>query len=354
MTEAATPEYTEPDQQEPIDVTESSAVALRGGRDNTLTEAWTPSPLALLSDEDFDRRIELLQVEQNRIAKIKRACLKDEVHYGTIPGTPRPSLYQPGAEFFNRMTDLRPDYEVQREVMDLGEDRPPMIRYQVLCRLVHRVTGEEFCQGWGSSSTWERKHRYRFSGRVCPSCGQETIMRSKYPDRETQDIGWYCNKNRGGCGGNFRSDDQAVAGQDLGQVENPDPHDLDNTVLQYACKRAYVKATRTGHNLSELFTQDIEDDPQAAADQAAAQKKQQGKGTQSKPTTPDTVMLDDKAQFRVREKAEERAKELGDESINGAAILTDIVKGKDLAAVAQNRLPDLLKAISNWEPGRPS
>ena len=44
-----------------------------------------------------------------------------------------------------------------------------------------------------------------------------------------------------------------------GEVENPDPWDLDTTLLKMAEKRAHVDATLRACAASGLFTQDIED-----------------------------------------------------------------------------------------------
>ena len=38
----------------------------------------------------------------------------------------------------------------------------------------------------------------------CPNCGT-MLRRSKYPDKDDGDLGWYCWKKRGGCGNQYKS-----------------------------------------------------------------------------------------------------------------------------------------------------
>lgn len=113
-------------------------------------------------------------------------------------------------------------------------------------------------EGGGAANSWEKKHRYRGSNRTCPSCGCEgTIRRSGF--EKDGDKGWYCHRKEGGCGANFHSTDPAITEQQAGQRENPDPWDVENTLLKMANKRAQVDATLRVTATSGLFTQDVED-----------------------------------------------------------------------------------------------
>ncbi len=109
-------------------------------------------------------------------------------------------------------------------------------------------------EGVGAANSWERKHRYRSGQRACPACGVEgSIRRSKF------DPGWYCHDKAGGCGVQFKADDPSIVSQEAGQVENPDPYDVENTLLKMAAKRAQVDAVLRTTATSGLFTQDVED-----------------------------------------------------------------------------------------------
>ena len=297
---------------------------------------WQPSDLAMLSDEEFERRLVILEREKVRVERVKRAILKPDVDYGVIPGTKKPSLYKSGAETFNRLTHFVPEYDTRRETGD-GETAP-QIRYEVMCVLVDewgRVRG----RGHGSSSTWEVKYRYRNAKRACPECGQETIIKG----RKEYGGGWVCWKREGGCGAAFKEGDQRIETQEGGKGENPDPHDLDNTLLQMACKRGYVAATRTAHALSGAFTQDVEDTGIPSDDDVPASGAPQGEP------------IGEAQVGGLRKAAQARATKLGDPSIGTATIVSDVLKRHGIEAlekVPRSKFVAITKAIATWEPGK--
>ena len=71
--------------------------------------------------------------------------------------------------------------------------------------------------------------------------------------------GWYCHQKIGGCGVQFGAKDERIIGQQPGQVDNPDPHDVENTLVKIAAKRSYIDGTLRATATSGLFTQDLED-----------------------------------------------------------------------------------------------
>lgn len=334
-------EVFEPDVDESgVQVFDGESTAGSGGS----LGAWSPSPLALLSDDEFEKRLVVLKDEQRRIAKVKQALLVLDRDYGLIPGTQTPSLFQPGAEAYNRLAHLRPRYIVKRETGD-GEAAPP-VRFQVECELLD-ADGRIHGTGFGSASFWEKKFRYRNSLLECPECGGEFVFKSK------NDPGWFCWKTKGGCGAQFGPKDQRIATQKPGLKENEDPHDLDNTILQYACKRAYVKATRTTHALSNAFTQDVEDMDPADVQQhgtertARAEKKQKRQDQAAKAVSEGQVAM-------LVQRSKEAAERTGDDSITYQVVLADVLKKlgiERIEAVPQSRLPEAVKAFATWAPG---
>jgi hypothetical protein len=146
-------------------------------------------------------------------------------------------------------------YRVERIIGD--GVTTPQITYCVT-RFVHlgSTAGPIIAQGVGSANSWERKYRYRDARRSCPTCeGEGTIIKGA----EKYGGGWVCWAKKGGCGAKFEDKDPAIVGQIVGQIENPDPFDLDNTLLKMAKKRAYTDGTITGTASSDLFTQDFEE-----------------------------------------------------------------------------------------------
>jgi hypothetical protein len=189
---------------------------------------------------------------KRKIGEVMHAVMKDGEHYGTVPGCgPKPTLLKAGAEVLATTFGLAPTFDIKRTDLENGHRE-----YEITCTLHHIATGAVLGEGVGCCSTMESKYRWRKGQRECPSCHAPAIMKSKY-----EDGGWYCFDKRGGCGMTFHIDDERIAKQETGRVENPDIADAMNTVLKIAKKRAQVDATLTAVGASDLLTQDLEDLP---------------------------------------------------------------------------------------------
>jgi hypothetical protein len=213
--------------------------------------------LAAMTDAEFDRRLAALEKGRDRVARIQKALMVADVDYGTIPGTPKPTLYKPGAEKLCQAYGLAADFAPIRTVGDgLTE---PALAYQMRCDLhLGSLQGVVVAVGNGSANSWERKHRYRRGERVCPNCGKTgTIIKGK----AEYGGGWLCWKKKDGCDSKWPDSSPEIEDQVVGDVENPDPWDLDTTLLKMAEKRAFVDATLRATAASGLFTQDLEDNP---------------------------------------------------------------------------------------------
>ena len=210
--------------------------------------------IALLSDEDFERNLVILEKGSERARRIQKAILEDGTDYGSEPGIKRPFLHKPGAEKFEKAYGLATSYTVERHIGN-GEDSPDL-EFIVHAR-VHLGTtdGPVIAEGLGESSSWERKYRYRSGSKACPTCGADAIRRGT--KRETGEAEFYCWTKQGGCGAHFDLNTPELA-QAPDDVQNPDPWDLANTLLKMARKRAYVDAILTATGTSGLFTQDAD------------------------------------------------------------------------------------------------
>ena len=186
------------------------------------------------------------------VQQIMKTVMKEDVHYGVIPGCNKPSLLKPGAETLGMAFQLRPEYEI--EVTNLPNNHK---EYVIKCSLYSIETGNLVGSGVGSCSTMEAKYRYRQETRKCPECGVEAIIKGK----ESYGGGWLCWKKKEGCGAKFKDGDKTIEGQVVGRIENPDLADINNTVLKMGKKRAHIDATLTATAASDIFTQDIEDLP---------------------------------------------------------------------------------------------
>lgn len=177
---------------------------------------------------------------------------KRDHDFGIIPGTGnKPTLFQPGAQKAVMYFNAAPDARIK--TIELGNGH---VEFRVKTNLVHRATGVTIGSGWGSCSTMEKKYRYRGSSRVCPDCGQSTIINGK----KEYGGGFLCFTKKGGCGSKFKDDNKKITSQAEGMAENPDIYDTRNTVLKMALKRSLVNAALALGCLSEMFTQDFDDD----------------------------------------------------------------------------------------------
>lgn len=178
--------------------------------------------------------------QSEQIFNLMREAMRENEHYGVIPGTKKPTLLKGGAEKLCVMFRVRPEYEVNRSDMEDGHRE-----FEVVCTLYHIPSGSVVGQGVGSCSTMESRYRYRTiaedTGEPIPNDAKEN--KKKYA---AQGLG-------------MRKIDGAWKWCRIGKGENPDIADQYNTVLKMAKKRALVDGVLTMTAASDVFTQDVED-----------------------------------------------------------------------------------------------
>lgn len=167
----------------------------------------------------------------NLVQSVMQGIMKKDTHYGTIPGTPKPTLYKPGAEVLCVTFRIAQEYRIE----DLGDDLTA--RYRVTCIGRHQVTGLVLGEGVGECSSAEEKYKWR-----AVVCAEEYDLTPESA-RRVKFAKW------------------------KGQVEKKvqvrtEAADLANTVLKMACKRAMIAMTLNVTAASDIFTQDIEDLPE--------------------------------------------------------------------------------------------
>lgn len=215
--------------------------------------------LAEMTDDEFDQRLTAMKRHIERIKKMQLAIMDEGVDYGVLPGINKPTLYKPGAEKLCEAYQLRSDFTHERHPGD--GVTAPNVAYIVRCELhLGNIAGPIVGIGHGAANSWETKHRYRRGQRVCPRCGAVgTIMKSSYKPE------WFCFDKKGGCKATFDLNEPSITQQAVGDVENADPWDLENTILKMAEKRAFVDVTLRATASSGIFTQDVEDEVQPDA-----------------------------------------------------------------------------------------
>jgi hypothetical protein len=199
---------------------------------------------------DVKQAVEQVKNTKLIVSEMRRDVLVKDVDYGIIPGTTKPTLLKPGAERLCTAFGLCPEFEPISQIEDFENG---IFYYRYRCSLIHIATGKKIATGIGSCNSKEDKYRWR--NEECPNCKKQKIAKSKYPDRNTGAIGWYCNA----CKASF------PPGQFSGaREENTDPFSIINTIDKMATKRALIAAVLIGTNASEFFTQDVEDLPRFA------------------------------------------------------------------------------------------
>ncbi len=166
-----------------------------------------------------------VRAQVNLIQEVMGAVMKKDLHYGTIPGTQKPTLYKPGSE--KLLSTFRISIQPEVEDLSFGGD---FIRYRVTCK-AYDSRGGFLGAGIGECSTDEEKYKWR--GIVCEA-EWESI-----PEDQRR-LKFYRNGNQ------------------MKQIRT-NPADLANTVLKMAKKRAQIDVTLTVTAASDIFDQDIED-----------------------------------------------------------------------------------------------
>lgn len=185
-------------------------------------------------------RFSLVEIRErvNLVQEVMRGIMKKDTHYGTIPGTPKPTLYKPGAEVLCVTFRIAQQYQIA----DLGD--ATTARFRVTCIGRHQVTGTVLGEGVGECSSGEEKYKWRKA--VCTEefdLTNESMRRVKFSS--------------------YKGDVKKAT-----QVRT-EAADLSNTVLKMACKRAMIAMTLNVTAASDIFTQDIEDLPEELRSNAA-------------------------------------------------------------------------------------
>lgn len=186
-----------------------------------------------------------IKAEVQLIQQILEGIMKKDVHYGTIPGTPKPTLYKPGSEKILRTFHIGVD--PSENVQDLSTDDE--IRYRVFARAFNQATGATLGVGVGECSSNEEKYKWRR-----PVCDEEFNEMPEDRKREK----WVRGQNNKP---NYK----------IKQIRT-NPADVANTILKMAKKRAQIDMTLTVTAASDVFEQDLEDLPEEIRDEVVRNK----------------------------------------------------------------------------------
>jgi len=201
-----------------------------------------------LRKEEATVRLELtaddLVHQTQKILQIKDKAMREDVHYGIIPGTKKPSLWKPGAEKLCRAFKLAPQFETTSR-----EDPNRTINWK----------------------KWSYDERKEIEG--------TTMGYMEYDSRCTLvhiPTGDVCVRNASASCNSFES-----------KYRSLNPYDVKNTLEKMSEKRSLVAAVLIGTGASDIFTQDLEDIPELldVDDEAPDVKPQNNNKNNSKNNT---------------------------------------------------------------------
>lgn len=182
--------------------------------------------VAVVDEQHYPLTANAVVARVRLIQEVMGKVMKENTHYGIIPGCAKPSLWKPGAEQLLVTFRIAPD---EPRVEDLST--PDCIRYRVT--RVGRSNGNVVAAGIGECSSDEDKYKWR-----SPVC--EAEYEATPEDRRRL---------------KFKRD-----GTSFKQIRT-NPADVGNTILKMADKRAVIAMTLLATAASDIFTQDLEDLP---------------------------------------------------------------------------------------------
>lgn len=214
----------------------------------TAAEGHAGGLMMVVSPKEAKKRLQQLQ------AFVQSVMVK-EVDYGIIPGTAKPTLYQPGAQKLAEIYGFAPTIEDVETVEDWDK---PFFFYRKRCVLNARRNGHYIGNGVGSCNSREDRYAWRW----VPEWNlNPTINKAELE----------CRQKRGRNGKTFMTY----------RVPNEDIFSIVNTLEKMACKRALIHAVIGATRSAGIFSQDLDDIPAEAFGDAdeepppAAQSKTQ-------------------------------------------------------------------------------
>ena len=268
------------------------------------------------------------------IQNLMKAVMKQDEHFGVIPGTKKPSLYKAGAEKLGLIFRLTPEFEIS-ERQD-GQHR----EFRVTCRLRHIPSGKIVGEGVGSCSTMEGKYRYRTGG------GELTeiqVPKAYWDTRKEDPVKATAILKKIANDAGIEGDKFGTKKDDAGRwmistfgekVEHDNPADYYNTILKMAKKRAHVDAMITATAASDIFTQDVEDLPNMPAP------------TPAKPSQDAPMTANDAELVQTFEKAISLATKIqGLSKGTLESTYNNMLSALDTGKLSQNSYDKLYKAI---------
>ena len=246
------------------------------------------------------------------VQEVMRAVMKENVHFGVIPGTDKPTLYKAGAEVLCMAFRIADSYAVEDLSTELS------VRYRVTCTGTHQVMGHVLGTGMGEASSGEEKYKWR-------KANSQQEFDSTPPNlRREKHI-----KPRSG------------AAFTLQQVRT-EPADLANTILKMANKRAKMAMVLNVTAASDCFAQDLEDMDDALREHLTRRgEDSQEEGQQAGKAEPGAGKLPPYPDDKIGANLKDWAKAIKDGKAKSVDQIVAFIKSKNtLTAEQEKRIRD--------------
>jgi hypothetical protein len=255
-------------------------------------------------------------------AFVSSVMVRDQ-DFGVIPGTDKPSLFQPGAQKLAEIYGLAHRFEPIDQVKDWERG---FFYFEYRCIITSRRDGRHICEGIGSCNSKESKYaaRWVFDREIPQGLDRKTLKTKQIKSRKNGQT------------------------YTMFMVPNEDPFSLVNTIQKMAAKRSYVHAIISATRSAGVFTQDAEDLPAEAFGQP--EKERSWEHDEAPPAkTPSTPPPSDSSALGIIYGSQiEQAKDLGAlkvvmATIKGAAdqqklTLSQVANLRDAAKAKQKAL----------------
>lgn len=171
----------------------------------------------------------------NQFVEFTKEILKENLDFGKIPGSSKPTLLKPGAEKLKVAFNLQSEMSCIEKLIDLDHN---YIDYTYKCT-IKSPRGQSLAQCEGSCNSHEIKYKYNWViQNYKPSKADADQMKAKK-------LGKWIKLD-----GDFKWQTREI---------NTEVLNIKNTLQKMAQKRAFVGAILMATGASEFFTQDIED-----------------------------------------------------------------------------------------------
>lgn len=233
--------------------------------------------------------------KRDELSEFYDSVMVQNVDFGLIPGTPKPSLYKSGAEMLCFRFGLSPRIQIMDKIFDVNTG---FVSYEILCQLFNR-DGLLVGEGVGSCNNHEDKYRFRWlskSSLISAGLVHPDIAKDQHPTG--YDVKWF---------GRFPKY----------KVENKNIINLANTILKMATKRAFVDAVLRVTGAGRIFTQDLEDldgvgtdtqKPRSAVRRPSSTSEKKDKS----PDAGETMQKDTETATARRQSTTERSRKLAE------------------------------------------